>query len=112
MAVPSSPPRQSKGEVVRFRLFVAGSSPRSSQAVENLRRLGDGALEGRYEMEVVDVLESPERAEEDRILATPTLIKHAPLPQRRVMGDLSDTETVLRVLAPGARMGSTEGEGS
>lgn len=90
---------------MRFRLFVAGSSPRSSRAVENLRRLGDDALGGRYEMEVVDVLEHPERAEEERILATPTLIKHFPLPQRRVMGDLSDTDTVLRVLAPGAGMG-------
>lgn len=108
MAGPSSPARQSHGEVLHFRLFVAGNSPRSTQAVENLKRLGDDALEGRYEMEVVDVLENPERAEEDRILATPTLVKHAPLPQRRVMGDLSDTETVLRVLAPGARMG---GEG-
>lgn len=61
-----------------FRLFVAGDSPRSLRAIENLRRLGEDTLGGRYEMEVVDVLQHPERAEEDRILATPTLVKHAP----------------------------------
>ena len=104
MAGPSSPAQDADGDVVRFRLFVAGSSPRSSRAVENLRRLGDDALGGRYEMEVVDVLENPERAEEERILATPTLVKDSPPPQRRVMGDLSDTDTVLRVVAPGSAL--------
>ena len=78
-----------------LRLFVAGSSPRARQALDNLKRLCEEELEGRYQVEVVDVLERPDLAEEERILATPTLVKRLPPPLRRVIGDLSDKEKVL-----------------
>lgn len=82
----------------RFRLFVAGRSSRSHQAIANLRRLGDERLRGRYDLVVVDVTEDPESAESARVLTTPTLVKEAPGPARRVTGDLSDAERVLFAL--------------
>lgn len=78
-----------------LKLYVTGTSSRTAQAIENLRRICDQELQGRYELEIVDVLEHPQAAEDDRILATPTLIKQLPPPLRRVIGDLSDREKVL-----------------
>lgn len=78
-----------------FKLFVMGQSPRSQRAVANLRRLCDERLGGAYDLDVIDVLERPQAAEDARILATPTLVKELPLPPRRVIGDLSDADTVL-----------------
>ncbi len=78
-----------------LKLYVTGTSPRTRQAIENLQRICEQELRGRYELEIVDVLEQPQAAEDDRILATPTLIKKLPLPLRRVIGDLSDREKVL-----------------
>lgn len=82
----------------KFRLFVAGRSSRSLQAIANLRRMGEQHLRGGYELEVVDVTEDPESAESSRVLTTPTLVKEAPGPARRVTGDLSDVERVLFAL--------------
>jgi circadian clock protein KaiB len=76
-------------------LYVTGTSPRTRIAIENLNRICAQELAGRYELEIVDVLEHPQRAEDERILATPTLIKQLPPPLRRVIGDLSDKEKVL-----------------
>jgi circadian clock protein KaiB len=76
-------------------LYVTGTSPRTRVAITNLQRLCETELAGQYELEVVDVLENPQRAEDEKILATPTLIKQLPLPLRRVIGDLSDREKVL-----------------
>jgi len=76
-------------------LYVTGTSPRTKVAISNLQRLCENELAGQYELEVVDVLENPQRAEDEKILATPTLIKQLPLPLRRVIGDLSDREKVL-----------------
>ena len=76
-------------------LYVTGTSPRAHVAIENLRRICEQELEGRYELEIVDVLENPQRAEDEKILATPTLIKQLPPPLRRVIGDLSDKDKVL-----------------
>jgi len=76
-------------------LYVTGSSPRTRTAIDNLNRICAQELDGRYELEIVDVLEHPQRAEDERILATPTLIKQLPPPLRRVIGDLSDKEKVL-----------------
>ncbi len=76
-------------------LYVTGTSPRTKIAIENLNRICKQELEGRYELEIVDVLEHPQRAEDEKILATPTLIKQLPPPLRRVIGDLSDKEKVL-----------------
>ena len=78
-----------------LKLYVAGSSPRATQAIANLRRICEQELQGRYDLQVIDVLEHPELAEDDKILATPTLIKQLPPPLRRVIGDLSDSEKVL-----------------
>jgi circadian clock protein KaiB len=78
-----------------LRLFISGSTPRAERAIANLRRLCEEEFAGCYELQVIDVLEHPELAEEERILATPTLIKQLPPPLRRVIGDLSDRDKVL-----------------
>jgi circadian clock protein KaiB len=76
-------------------LYVTGTSPRTKVAIENLERICQQELDGRYELEIVDVLQHPQRAEDEKILATPTLIKQLPPPLRRVIGDLSDKDKVL-----------------
>jgi circadian clock protein KaiB len=78
-----------------LKLYITGSSPRAEAAIRNLRRICEDELNGRYELEIIDVLENAEAAETDRVLATPTLIKQLPPPLRRVIGDLSDREKVL-----------------
>ena len=78
-----------------LRLFVTGASSRTGTAIANLRRICEQELEGQYDLEIIDVLEFPDMAEDEKILATPTLIKSLPLPLRRVIGDLSDTDKVL-----------------
>ena len=86
-----------------FRLFVTGRSPQSQRAVANLRRLCDEHLDGTYDLDVIDVLERPQAAETDRVLATPTLDKAFPPPPRRLVGDLADPQKVIAALdlAPG-----------
>jgi len=74
---------------------VTGASSRSSTAIANLTRICEQELQGQYQLEIIDVLEFPDLAEDEKILATPTLIKSLPLPLRRVIGDLSNTEKVL-----------------
>lgn len=81
-----------------FKLFVTGQTPRSEQAINNLRAMCESRLAGRYELVVVDVLERPELAEEHRILATPMLLKEVPPPERRIIGELSAVEEVLHRL--------------
>ena len=76
-------------------LYVSGASPRSAAALETVRRICDEELQGRYELEVIDILERPQLAEDEKILATPTVVKELPVPIRRIIGDLSDTERVL-----------------
>lgn len=78
-----------------LRLFVTGASTRTATAISNLRRICEQELDGQFDLEIIDVLEFPELAEDEKILATPTLIKSLPLPLRRVIGDLSNTEKVL-----------------
>lgn len=78
-----------------LKLYVTGNTPRAERAIANLRRICDEELGGQYEMMIIDVLERPQLAEDEKILATPTLIKHLPPPLRRIIGDLSDTEKVL-----------------
>jgi len=78
-----------------LKLFVTGSNPRTELAVLNLRRICQQELAGKYELQIIDVLEHPQLAEDEKILATPTLIKQLPPPLRRVIGDLSDTDKVL-----------------
>ncbi|MCU1339182.1 MAG: thiol-disulfide isomerase [Bryobacterales bacterium] len=78
-----------------LRLYVAGSSPRSLRAVQNVKRVCESELAGHYNLEVVDIYKEPHRATEDQIVAIPTLIKQAPGLVRRMIGDLSQT-AVLR----------------
>lgn len=74
---------------------MTGASSRTGTAIANLRRICEQELEGQYVLEIIDVLQFPDLAENEKILATPTLIKSLPLPLRRVIGDLSDKEKVL-----------------
>jgi len=78
-----------------LKLYITGHTPRSLRAIDNLRRICEQELKNECEMKVIDVLEQPQMANEDKILATPTLIRSLPLPPRRIIGDLSDTRTVL-----------------
>src|SRR4051794_11003723 len=78
-----------------LKLYVTGQTPRSQRAVANLRRICEEELQGEYEMVVIDVLERPQLAEDEKILATPTVVKELPTPIRRIIGDLSDSERVL-----------------
>ena len=88
-----------------FRLYVAGPSARSRQAIANLRRFAEAHLAGNYDLVVVDVLTDPESAERARVLTTPTLVREQPAPARRITGDLSDIGRVADALDidPGAR---------
>jgi circadian clock protein KaiB len=79
----------------KLRLFVTGSTPRSTRAIANMRKICEENLRGRYDLEVIDVYENPEATRELQIIATPTLIKILPEPLRRIIGDLSDKERVL-----------------
>jgi circadian clock protein KaiB len=78
-----------------LKLYVTDNTSRSRRAIENLRRICAEDLHGQYEMQVVDILEHPQLAEDEKILATPTLVRQLPLPLRRLIGDLSDREKVL-----------------
>jgi circadian clock protein KaiB len=74
-----------------LRLFVAGATVRSRQAVLRVRRLCEAELKGNCELEVIDIYQQPDRAREHQIVATPTLVKELPLPERRFIGNLSNT---------------------
>ena len=78
-----------------LRLYITGTTPRSMRAIENLRAICSGELEEKVDLQVIDVLERPQLAEDEKIIATPTLIKNIPPPLRRIIGDLSDREKVL-----------------
>jgi circadian clock protein KaiB len=78
-----------------LKLYVTGQTPRSLRAIADLRALCEEGLPGRYELTVIDVLERPQLAEDEKILATPTVVKELPGPMRRIIGDLSDSERVL-----------------
>ena len=81
--------------VWRLRLYVAGQTPRSLAAFANLKRICESHLKGRYRIEVIDLLEQPHLSKGDQILAIPTLVRKLPQPMRKIIGDLSDTESVL-----------------
>jgi circadian clock protein KaiB len=81
-----------------LRLFVAGMTPRSRRAIENLRRICDGSLSGRVDLETIDIYQQPHLAEVHQVVAAPTLLRLEPLPVRRLIGDLSDEARVLRGL--------------
>jgi circadian clock protein KaiB len=78
-----------------LRLYISGLTPRSTEALATIRAVCDEHLQGRFQLEVIDLYQYPERADTDEIIATPTLIKQLPAPLRRLVGDLSDVERVL-----------------
>jgi len=78
-----------------LRLYIAGTTPRSTRAVANIREICERNLNGRYDLEVIDIYQNPALARGEQILAAPTLVKKLPLPLRRFIGDLSDTERIL-----------------
>lgn len=92
-----------------LRLYVTGMTPRSSRAVKNLQAICDEYLEGRYDLEVIDIYQQPVLVKGEQIIAAPTLIKKLPLPMRRIIGDMSNRERVLlgldlvRLLTEGGR---------
>ena len=83
------------GEGWSLKLYIAGQTPKSVTALRNLKQIAEDHLCGRYVVEVIDLLENPQLAKGDQILAVPTLVKDLPLPVRKIIGDLSDTERVL-----------------
>ena len=88
----------SRHSVFKFRLYVAGDASNSSQAIANLNALCHTYLPNRHEIEVVDAFRENQRALADGIFMTPTLLKLAPNPQRRIVGTLSQTQPVLQAL--------------
>ncbi len=94
----TTPPKageKASPEVWILRLYVAGQTPKSLTAFANLKRICEDHLAGQYRIEIVDLLENPQLAAGDQILAIPTLVRHLPPPVRKIIGDLSNTERVL-----------------
>jgi circadian clock protein KaiB len=78
-----------------LRLYVAGQTPKAVRAFSNLRKICEEHLQGRYSIEVIDLVENPQLGRGDQILALPTLVRHLPTPIKKIIGDLSNTERVL-----------------
>jgi circadian clock protein KaiB len=91
----TSPSRSARKPEWQLKLYVAGSTARSAAALENLKRLCENHLAGRYSIEVVDLLVNPQLAAGDQILAVPTLVRKFPEPLRKIIGDLSNEARVL-----------------
>jgi len=92
------PPKSARNKkVTRYdlRLYVAGQTPRSLQALNNLKRICEEHLAGHYRIEIIDLLQKPQLAAGDQILAIPTLVRAIPKPARKIIGDLSNVERVL-----------------
>lgn len=88
MSAPEGPSR-------KLTLYVAGQTPKSLAAISNLRKIAADHLDGRYDIEVVDLRQNPKLAKEHSIVAIPTLVRELPVPLRKIIGDLSDVEKVL-----------------
>ncbi len=86
--------KSSKGKYV-LRLYIVGNTPQSARAIKNIKSLCEAYLKDRYELTVVDLFQQPEQAKEAQVIAAPTLVKQLPLPIRRLIGDLSNTNQVL-----------------
>jgi len=88
-------PRKTTKDMWILRLYVAGQTPKAITAFSNLKRICEEQLDGKYSIEVIDLLKNPHLAKEYQIVALPTLIRKLPVPVRKIIGDLSDTERVL-----------------
>ncbi len=80
---------------IQLRLYVAGQTPRSMAALSNLQRICAAHLDGKYDLEVIDLMKNPQLAQGDQILAIPTLVRNLPVPIRKIIGDLSNEDRVL-----------------
>lgn len=87
--------KKSPQERYTLRLYVSGATAASGRAIEKVKSLCEARLAGRYDLEVVDIYQQPDLVDDDRILATPTLVRRLPLPLRRLVGDLSDQDRIL-----------------
>lgn len=86
---------EASSQIWNLRLYVAGQTPKSLTAIANLKAICETHLQGKYTIEVIDLLENPQLASGDQILAIPTLVRKLPPPLRKIIGDLSNTERVL-----------------
>lgn len=91
----SSDSTKNSAITMELRLYVAGQTPKSLIALKNLKRICDDHLQGRYRLLVIDLVKTPQLAQDDQILAIPTLVRNLPQPIRKIIGDLSDTQRVL-----------------
>jgi circadian clock protein KaiB len=101
-------PLTSVGQTYQLRLYVAGQTPKSVLALKNLKQICEEHLQGRYEIEVIDLRQNPQLAIGDQILALPTLVRRLPEPIKKIIGDLSNTERVLVGLDLRARAARVE----
>ena len=85
-------------ETYLLRLYIAGMTPLSKDSITNVKRICEEQLSGRYQLEVIDLHQQPQRAKEDEIIAVPTLIRKLPEPLHRIVGDLTDDERVVSAL--------------
>jgi circadian clock protein KaiB len=84
-----------RGDFWQLRLYIAGLSPNSVAAITNLKKICEEQLQGRYRIEVIDLLEKPQLAKGDQIIAIPTLVRRLPPPVKKIIGNLSKTESVI-----------------
>jgi circadian clock protein KaiB len=89
------PAKSSRSDFWRLRLYVAGQTPNSIVAIANLKKICEDQLQGRYRIEVIDLLEKPQLAKGDQIIAIPTLVRKLPPPVKKIIGNLSKTESVV-----------------
>src|SRR5208337_2259492 len=89
------PAKSSRSDFWRLRLYIAGQTPNSIVAIANLKKICEDQLQGRYRIEVIDLLEKPQLAKGDQIIAIPTLVRRLPPPIKKIIGNLSKTERVI-----------------
>jgi len=90
-----APAKTSRSDFYQLRLYIAGHTPNSVAAITNLKKICEDKLHGKYRIEVVDLLEKPQLAKGDQIIAIPTLVRRLPPPVRKIIGNLSKTESVI-----------------
>ena len=100
---PREKPPSAESPILLLRLYVTGQTPRSVDSIRNLKEICDKYLTGQFELEVVDIYQQPERAQEAQIIAAPTLVKSLPPPLRKLIGDLSNRDDVLTGLGISVR---------
>jgi len=89
------PAKRSRSDLWRLRLYIAGHTPNSIAAMANLKKICEGQLHGKYRIEVIDLLKKPQLAKGDQIIAIPTLVRRLPPPVKKIIGNLSRTESVV-----------------